>query len=293
MDVLGCIRARRSVRAYRPDPVPKDLIEALVTAGVWAPSASNRQELVFIAVTAPDDMQRLQPFAPGMFGAPPVAIVIACDRSRLPETPLGNQIADVVFMDAAMAAQNILLAATDKGLGSCVIHSFRPHAVQHFLRLSEHIVPILLIALGYPVRVPRLPARRPLNEVLLWGRASSNNREEKENEAGLWPRREQLTSAGMWQRLDEKVPRLDSTLLVIYVLSSTRGLLEEPLRYGPMRLLDTTCRLIEFLDKHGLAEERMKRILEKLVRLKEKGSEGYPQLAGVLDSALADLSADL
>lgn len=291
MDVMGCIRARRSVRAYRPDPVPKDLIEALVTAGAWAPSASNRQELIFIAVTAPGDMQRLRPLAPGMSGDPPVAIVIACDRSRLSDTPLGNQITDVVLMDAAMAAQNILLAATDKGLGSCVIHSFRPPAVQRFLRLPEHIVPILLVALGYPAKVPYLPARRPLSELLLWGRASSKNREEKENEAE--PRREQLSSAGMWQRLDERVPRLDSTLLVIYVLSSARGLLEEPLRYGPTRLLGTTCRLIEFLDKHGLAEERVKHILEKLVRLKEKSYEGYPELAGVLDSALADLSADL
>jgi nitroreductase len=60
MDLVECIRDRRSVRAYRPDPVPRDLIEALVTAGVWAPSASNRQELIFIAVTAPDDMQRLR-----------------------------------------------------------------------------------------------------------------------------------------------------------------------------------------------------------------------------------------
>jgi nitroreductase len=291
MDVLECIRGRRSVRAYRPDPVPMDLIEALVTGAVWAPSASNRQELIFIAVTAPDDMQRLRSFAPGMYGDPPVAIVIACDRSRLPDTPLGNQITDVVLMDAAMAAQNMLLGATDRGLGSCVIHSFRPTAVQHFLHLPEHIVPILLVALGYQAKVPPSPARRPLSDVLLWGRANFKHRGEMKNETEA--KTVQVSGAGMSQRLDNKVRGLDSTLLVIHLLSSARGLLEEPHYYGPMRLLDTACRLIEFLNKHGLAEERVKRISEKLLNLKERGSEGYPLLAGVLDSAIADLSADL
>ena len=184
MEALRCIRSRRSARVYRPDRIPEDLIEDLVTAGVWAPSASNRQELVFIAVTAPHDMRRLRPFAPGMSGSPPVAIVVACDRSRLPDTPMGKQISDVVLMDAAMAAQNILLAATDKGIGSCVIHSFRPHAVQRFLRLPEHVVPILLVALGYTARPPLIPTRRPLKDVLFWGRRS-NNREAKAEESEI------------------------------------------------------------------------------------------------------------
>jgi hypothetical protein len=193
-----------------------------------------------------------------------------------------------------MAAQNILLAATDKGVGSCVIHSFRPHAVQRFLDLPEHVVPILLVALGYTARPSVIPTRRPLRDVLFWGRRS-NNREVKagESENKQHVETKNSTNESLPHASSDDFPIYDSTSLVIYVLSSTRGLLEEPLRYGPMRLLDTLCRLIEFLDRHGLAEKRVKHIFEKLVCFKEKGFAAYPHLADELDSALAELSAGL
>ncbi|MDP3046976.1 MAG: nitroreductase family protein [Chloroflexota bacterium] len=62
--VLDAIQARRSVRAYRREPVPRDVVEPLITAGLWAPSASNRQEVTFVVVDDPGGLGALQPFAP-------------------------------------------------------------------------------------------------------------------------------------------------------------------------------------------------------------------------------------
>ena len=291
MDVMDCVGARRSVRAFRPDPVPVEAITDIVDAATWAPSASNRQELVFIALTKPEDVQPLLSFAPGMLGKPPAVIVVACDRSRLPPTPQGSQITEVVNMDVAMAVQNMLLVATDRGLGSCAVHSFRPAAVTQFLRLSDKVVPVLLVALGYPARVPPPPRRRSRSDVLMWGRAAPANQEDGglEARAAQRPVHENVVDPG--QGTDTAV--LDSTLLVIYLLSSARGLMEEPLHYGPMRLLDAACRVTEFIQKRGLAEEKVSRVLDGLVQQKEKGSQGYSQLADVLDSALTALSLDL
>ena len=126
--VLQAIQARRSVRSYRRDPVPRDVLESLVTAGLWAPSASNRQELTFVAVDDAGDLGALYPFAPGLRGDPPAVIVLCVDLRRLPAVVSGDPVTAVVYMDVAMAAQNILLAAQEAGLGACAIHSFRPAA---------------------------------------------------------------------------------------------------------------------------------------------------------------------
>jgi nitroreductase len=289
--VFDAIRSRRSVRAYRRDPVPRDALESLISAGLWAPSASNRQEVTFVVVDDPGDLDALQPFAPGMRGDPPAVIVLCVDLRRLPAVVSGDPVTAVVQMDVAMAAQNILLVAQEAGLGACVIHSFRPAALAGLLRLPAHLLPVLLVALGYPARIPPPPKRCPLGDVLLWGRqdaalvgtaaASPVAPTEGATTASSEAPRPVATAAD---------PSRDGTLQVIWLLSTARGLLDEPLRYGPMRLLDAACRFVAYLQRRGLAEERVTRILDGLERQREKGSSGYGEMGAALDAALAELA---
>lgn len=174
MDVFECIRARRSVRAYRPDAVPDEVIGRVVEAAMWAPSASNRQEVLFIVTTSQADIRRLQAFAPGIIGNPPAIVVVACDKRRIPSTAMGEEMGPEAYMDVAMGVQNMLLAATAMGLGSCVVGSFHPPSIARLLGLPDDIVPVLLVSLGYPQYVPDAPPRRPLSEVLHWGRLVYN-----------------------------------------------------------------------------------------------------------------------
>jgi nitroreductase len=291
VELMDCIRTRRSVRAYKQDPVPDSVIESLVTAAMWAPSASNRQELVFIAVSGSDEVLRLSPLAPGLLGEPPAVIVVACDRTRLPASHQGDHVSEVVSMDVAMAAQNLLLAATDLGLGSCAIHSFRPGPVGRLLRLPDHILPMLLVGLGYPARIPPPPRRRPLTDVLNWGGPRARNADGQETLTAPGGTAQQPGAAAQSQVADRdaQVERR----LVVYLLSAARGLMDEPLHYGPMRLLDAACRLGADLQGRGEADPAIARVLDDLARQKEKGSQGYPQLASTLDSALAVLATGL
>jgi len=66
----------------------------------------------------------------------------------------------LVFFDSAMATQNVLLAAHDIGLGSCVVASFHRNAVQRLLDMPEYVEPMLLIALGWPDEFPVPPRRQ-------------------------------------------------------------------------------------------------------------------------------------
>jgi nitroreductase len=73
-------------------------------------------------------------------------------------------------MDVAMAAQNMMLAAYSLGIGSCPIASFNKTAVKELLDIPEHVDPILMVSLGYPDRWPEPPRRRPLEEVVHYGK---------------------------------------------------------------------------------------------------------------------------
>jgi albonoursin synthase len=291
--VLDAILARRSVRAYRREPVPRSLLESLVSAGMWAPTASNRQEVVFAVVDEPGDLAALAPFCPGMRGDPPVVIAVCVDLHRLPAVVGADPVTAVVHMDVAMATQNILLAAHEAGLGACAIHSFRPAAVAGLLRLPAHYLPSLLVALGYPARTPPPPRHRPLGDVLLWGRQNAAHPESAPSAPSADQPADANAAAAPRPGATAADPARDGTLQVIWLLSTARGLLDEPLRYGPMRLLDATCRFVEYLQRRGLAEERVTRILAELERQREKGSGGYGELGAALDAALAELAREM
>ena len=166
MNLIEAIKTRRSIRKFTDTAIEKDLLLELVNAGIWAPSAGNMQAWRFIIVTDADKIEKIKNLSPGIFGKPKAIIVVSSDfdeatrRSDLQ----GERFA---IIDASMAAENILLAAHDKGLGACVIGSFHALALQKFLNLPPNIKPILLIILGFPAEAPK-PPKRKSEEVIWW-----------------------------------------------------------------------------------------------------------------------------
>ncbi|AFV11909.1 nitroreductase [Thermacetogenium phaeum DSM 12270] len=168
MDVRRAIFERRSIRSFHDRPVDKELLIKLVEAAIWAPSGSNIQPWHFIAVSCEEQKARVKAFAPGLTVLPPAMLVICTDMD-LCERKGGRLGRDVLsLMDAAFAAENINLMAVELGLGTCVIRSFNQAAVQEVLRLPRHLVPQLIISVGYPKKIPVRPRRRDVAEVLSW-----------------------------------------------------------------------------------------------------------------------------
>ena len=120
-EILECIKSRRSVKKYKPTPVPSDMLDAILEAGTYAPTGRNMQSPVILAVTNKelrDRISRLNAAVMGMDGDPfygaPVVIVV-----------LAKKEVNTYIYDGSVTAENILLAAHALGLGACWIHRAR------------------------------------------------------------------------------------------------------------------------------------------------------------------------
>jgi nitroreductase len=144
MDVLEAIKKRRSVRAYEPTAVPREKLERILEAARLAPSAGNIQPWHFIVVMDANKRSRLAkaPFAGFLKEAP--VVIVGC----------GNQKASPrwFMVDVAIAMQNMVLAATAEGFGTCWVGSFNEDEVREMLKIPSDYRVVALLALGYSRR---------------------------------------------------------------------------------------------------------------------------------------------
>jgi len=161
MDVFEAIKSRRSIRQFTDEPIGKDALDRLLDAARWAPTASNQQKWRFVVVTSPPVKELIRKFAPGIFVMPAAFIVICVQKA-----PDANRWTEETYLaDCAIAAQNILLAAHEMGIGSCMALSYAKVAIKEILDIPEGIEPLLVITLGYPAEDPEPPPRLELNEI--------------------------------------------------------------------------------------------------------------------------------
>ena len=164
-ETIETLCTRRSIRSYRPDPVPEELLEEVLRAGLYAPSGMNRQPVTLVAVSdreTRDALSRLNAAGMGRGGDPfygaPVVIVVLTDPT------LGITARE----DGALALGNMLNAAHALGLGSCWVHRAREEfesdegkALLAAWGLPTHLVGIGHCLLGYAaVKEPEAAPRR-------------------------------------------------------------------------------------------------------------------------------------
>ena len=100
MDVYQCLRSRRTVRDYKPDPIPQELVRRILKAGRWAPSSSNTQKWHFIVIQERDTLQALGKIATqGTFIAQaPLTIAIVMDEAPRPQLDAGRALQQMELM---------------------------------------------------------------------------------------------------------------------------------------------------------------------------------------------------
>jgi nitroreductase len=143
------VLALRVVRRYRPNPIPPEEMEALLEAGRWTGSSKNRQGWAFVVVDDRPGLERLA--AAGDFTGPVLASAATVALVRLPG---GND------FDIGRAAQNIMLAAAARGIGSCPIAFHRPEQAGEALGLPDGHNCTWSVALGYPDEQAEAEQRR-------------------------------------------------------------------------------------------------------------------------------------
>jgi nitroreductase len=174
---IDLVEKRRSIRRYRPDPVPREMIEACVEAARHAPSASNTQGWRFFIVEG-DMKDRLVKEALGgvvvpnrwAFTAPVVAVLAM--RLSVVTHRIGAKIKDIDYhlVDAGIAGEHFVLQAAEQGLGTCWIGWFNKKRVRAFLGIPAGWDIPALITLGFPDEEPKPKERRALKEICTFTR---------------------------------------------------------------------------------------------------------------------------
>lgn len=168
MTFLELAHKRVSVRGYRPEPIPEHLLQQVLEAGQWAPSACNRQPWTFIVVREATQRQALkEAYGKDWFWLAPVIIVVCVDPATAWRRGDG---ASYAWVDAAIAMDHMTLCAADLGLGTCWIGAFKPAAVAAALGIPPGIDVVAMTPLGYPVDPGRPRQRKPLDEVVRYER---------------------------------------------------------------------------------------------------------------------------
>tara|TARA_B100001079_G_scaffold139401_1_gene119474 strand:+ start:196 stop:825 length:630 start_codon:yes stop_codon:yes gene_type:complete len=195
MDVSEAIKKRRSIRKFKPDPIPEEKIRLLLESARLAPSGTNTQPWRFVVIKDNDTKKKLQEAAHNQrhIGRAPVIIVCCADlkafkefpervdelieSGALPERtrevfiPYLSKGMDTVTKDAlmvaaaanvAIAVEHIVLQAVEIGLGTCWVRWYEDNKVKEILDIPEHVEVMALLPIGVP---DEDPSRRPRLEL--------------------------------------------------------------------------------------------------------------------------------
>jgi nitroreductase len=186
MDVIECIYNRRSIRKFKPEPVPAEIINKLLETATLAPSSSNSQPWSFVVIQDIDLLKNFSDRSKSIYlekmkdntsdpygykarlskpdfnifyNAGTLIVIYANSKSKL---ALG---------DCCLAAQNLMIAANSLGLGSCWIGFAEPLLdstdFKVELGIPQTAYAVAPIILGYPAITPSSYSRKP-PEILLW-----------------------------------------------------------------------------------------------------------------------------
>lgn len=168
METLEAIRARRAVRSYRDEPVEEAVLDKILDAGLWAPSGMGAQSQKLLLVTDEALKGRLSKLNAAImgkeidpfYGAPAIVFVL-CDATAVTAT-----------YDGPLAAENMMLAATSLGVGSCYVFRGREmfataegKQILEDLGLGGNLEGSSIVLLGYPKDEMPAPAPRNGNRI--------------------------------------------------------------------------------------------------------------------------------
>ncbi len=151
MDFIELEKARYSVRQFKADPVPEELLQTLLEAARLAPTAKNTQDFRVYVLRSPEALAKAADCTPCLYGAP-LALIFCCDRSGSVRIPINS--VDFPQMDAAIVMCHVMLAAAASGLGSCWVGFFDEAKTRAAFAIPDDLQPVGFLPLGYAAAGP-------------------------------------------------------------------------------------------------------------------------------------------
>lgn len=176
MDLYESIKGRRSIRKYKPDPIPPEVLDRLVEAAQWAPSWAHTQCCRIVLVSKPEIKTALQQALPStnpafkaMVDAPVVAAFCGLGgKAGFYKGTAATSRGDWFMFDVALAMENFMLAAHAEGLATVCVGLFDAAKAAEALRAPVGMEVVALTPLGYTDAEAKTPPRLASTEFLRW-----------------------------------------------------------------------------------------------------------------------------
>ena len=158
MDTIEALMKRRSCRAYKPGRVPDEHLSTILEAGRYAPSAGNTQPWRFVTARNPELKEEIAEACSEQYWMADADIILT--GIGAPEESRGHEDWKWYPVDVAIAMQNMILAATALGYGTCWIGAFDQQQVKQLLNIPPEMHIIALAPIGIPDDVHEAPPRK-------------------------------------------------------------------------------------------------------------------------------------
>ena len=152
MNLYEVIQKRRSIRKYKQQPIPPDVLSRIGDAVRLAPSACNLQPLKFLVISSKEKKKSLKGIIQDWALEAPLLVVALGNK----ELAWRRDSESVHQIDVAIAVEHLVLAAIAEGLGSCWILAYDRKALSDALNISKEWEPVAVVPVGYPAH--NLPA---------------------------------------------------------------------------------------------------------------------------------------
>jgi len=166
------IKDRRSIREYIKRDIPYEDILEIIDAARWAPSSGNLQNWYFIIIKNKESINKIAEATGQEFVKNANTIIVVCSDDKLVENIYGERGKFYAIQNVAAAIQNMLLAATEKGIGTCWVGAFDENKVKEVAQIPKDMSVHAIITLGYYSKKPDIPKRKNLEEIVFfekWG----------------------------------------------------------------------------------------------------------------------------
>jgi nitroreductase len=176
MDIMEAIKGRRSVRSYRPDPIPEETVHTVLEAVRWSPSWANTQCWEVVVVKDAETRRRLadtltstNPARKGIMQAPITLVLIGIkERAGFKRGEAETDKGDWYMFDCGIAIQNLCLTAHAEGLGTVIVGAFDAARAAEILHVPSDRAVIAMTPLGYPATAPTPPKRKEMETFVFY-----------------------------------------------------------------------------------------------------------------------------
>lgn len=160
------IRKRCSIRSYTDKPISEEMLHQILEAGQLAPTACNLQPFRFVVVQEKENLAALAASYPAPWFAEAPVVIAVCTQPDKAWTRKKHDDKNYADVDGAIAADHMILAAEELGLGTCWVGAFNPKIAAKVLKLPRSVELLTMITLGHPNEIGRPKERKDLKKII-------------------------------------------------------------------------------------------------------------------------------